>query len=253
MGTLIHVDSKAEAFAAVGHGRSHGFGYGFGYGYGYGSGSGSVDGSDSGSGSGVGSGYDSGSGRGSGSGAASASGHSYGYGYGYDSGSVFGSVFGELCALGAFCGSKVYDIDGVPTLIDVVFGRYAKGRVLMDDMTTRVCYIAKEESTFAHGDTLHAAQRALMDKLFDDMPLGERINAFLAEHNLKDAYPNRDLFDWHHKLTGSCLAGRNAWVKNHGIDMDGSTTVMEFIALCENNYGRDAIRELKRRAMETAV
>lgn len=188
------------------------------YGDGYGDGSSSGDGSGSGSGSGDGSG----------------SGHS----------------FGGLMALGAYCGSKVYNIDDVPTLIDVVFGSYAKGRILMDDMTTRVCYIAKDGNTFAHVDTLHEAQQSLTDKLFDDMSVEDRITAFLDTHNLTDAYPNRDLFDWHHKLTGSCLAGRNAFVANHGIDMDGSTTVTEFIALCEHDYGRDVIKLLKQRVME---
>ena len=115
----------------------------------------------------------------------------------------------------------------------------------MDDMTTRPCYIAKEGRSFAHGDTLRDAQTALWEKLFDDMPLADRITAFLACHTLTDEYPNRDLFEWHHRLTGSCLAGRKAWVQNHGIDMGGSTTVVDFIRLCEDDFGRDAIRALK--------
>ena len=168
----------------------------------------------------------------------------------FDIGDGDDSGYGDLCGLGAHCGSKVYDIDGVPTLISVVMGNAAKGYILMDDMTLRPCFICKSGGTFAHGDTLREAQHALTDKLFDDMPLSDRITAFLECHNLTDAYPNRDLFEWHHKLTGSCLAGRNAWVSNHGIDMDGSTTVMEFISLCENDFGRDDIRELKKRVAE---
>ena len=192
----------------------------------------------------------SGSGDGHGSGHGSGFGHGSGDGFGYGDGSGHGSGYGDsgsVLRLGAYCGRKVYAIDAIPTLIDVVLGPYAKGRILMEDMTTRPCYIAKEMCTFAHGDTLRDAQMALREKLYDDMPMDDRISAFLSCHNPTDAYPNRDLFVWHHRLTGSCLAGRNAWVKSRGIDMDGSTTVAEFIRLCEDDFGRDAIRALKER------
>lgn len=217
MELLTRIDPKAEGFAQMISGSGDGSGDGDGYGDGYGSGYGD--------------------------------GYGYGYGDGYGYGSGYGCGYGcdRLCALGAYCGSKVYAIDDVPTLIDVVLGSYAKGRILMDDMTTRPCYIAKEGRVFAHGDTLRDAQTALWEKLFDDMPLDDRITAFLACHTLTDAYPNRDLFEWHHRLTGSCLAGRKAWVQNQGIDMDGSTTVADFIRLCEDDFGRDAIRALKER------
>ena len=185
----------------------------------------------------------------SGSGFGYGSGYSYGCGSGSGYGSGFGSCSGDgsLRSLGAYCGSKVYDIDAVPTLIDAVLGPYAKGRILMDDMTTRPCYIAKEMGKFAHGDTLREALTALKEKLYDDMSLEDRISAFLSCHNLTDAYANRDLFSWHHRLTGSCLAGRKAWVESRGIDMDGSTTVEDFIRLCENDFGQDVIRALKKR------
>ena len=206
---MIIVDPKAERFARAGSGSGDGSGSGYGYGYGYGDGYGSGDG--------------------------------YGYGDSYDRSN------GSLLCLGAYCGSKVYSIDCVPTLIDAVLGSYAKGRILMGDMTTRPCYIAKEGESFAHGDTLREAQTALWEKLIVGKPLDERIAAFLACHTLTDAYPNRDLFEWHHCLTGSCLAGRKAWVQSHGIDMDGKTTVADFIRLCEDDFGGDVIRALKER------
>lgn len=241
MENLIRISPDAERFAREESGDGSGSGYGSGFGYcdgsGYGSGSGSGDGSS----------YGYGSGFGSGSGSGSGSGFGYGSGWGSGDGDGFGSGSGSLRSLGAYCGSKVYDIDAVPTLIDAVLGPYAKGRILMDDMTTRPCYIAKEMGTFSHGDTLREAQTALHEKLYDDMSLEDRISAFLSCHNLTDAYANRDLFSWHHRLTGSCLAGRKAWVESRGIDMDGSTTVADFILLCEDDFGRDVIRALKER------
>ena len=131
------------------------------------------------------------------------------------------------------------------TFVDKVRGNIAKGRILMGDLTTKPCYIAKGNGLFAHGDTLREAMTALTDKMFEDMPEEERIAAFAETHKEQKAYPNADLFEWHHKLTGSCLAGRNAFVRNHGLSLDGETTVAEFIRLTENDYGGSTIKRLK--------
>ena len=109
----------------------------------------------------------------------------------------------------------------------------------------RPCFVAKSGNTFAHGRTLRDAMSSLRDKLFDEMPERDRISAFVESHKPKTTYPNKDLFDWHHKLTGSCLAGRNEFVSQHGIDLDGETTPEEFIRLTEHAYGGDVIRKLK--------
>ena len=86
---------------------------------------------------------------------------------------------------------------------------------------------------------------ALTDKMFDGMPEEERIAEFLKAHPDKGMrYPNQDLFDWHHRLTGSCMAGRNAFIKDRGLTLDGETTVAEFIKLTENAYGGCVIKRL---------
>jgi hypothetical protein len=86
---------------------------------------------------------------------------------------------------------------------------------------------------------------ALNDKLFEDMPEEERIEAFVKAHEAGKAYANTDFFDWHHRLTGSCEAGRKAFAQNHGVDLDGHMTVLEFITLTENDYGGKTIKKLK--------
>lgn len=118
----------------------------------------------------------------------------------------------------------------------------------MNDMTTRPCYIAKQGNTFAHGDTLRDAVDALREKHFKGMPEEERISAFLEAHPDNGPYANRDLFQWHNKLTGSCLAGRNAFVESHGIDLEGSSTLSEFIEMTKDSYGGGVIRRLEERA-----
>ena len=222
-----------------GDGSGYGYGDGSGDGYGYGYGDGSDCGSDCGDGSGNGSGY----GYGGGSG--------YGYGYGYGSGCHYSpdSGYGRGYSDGilSLCGQRVYQIDDVPTLIDHVHGGVAMGRILREDLTTERCYIVKQGSLFAHGETLRAAMEALRDKLLEGMPLEERIEEFVKAHEWGKAYPSADYYGWHHKLTGSCEMGRSEFAAAHGYKLtaDELLTVEEFIDLTEGSYGGDIIRRLR--------
>ena len=189
-----------------------------------------------GDGSGSGYGYGDGSGYGYGDGDGSGSGYGYGDGSGYGDG-----------GLSEINGHKVYLVDSVPTIFTSIHGNVAKGFILQSDLSMTPCFIVKGSNMFAHGDDLHKAMAALQDKMFEDMSEEERIEEFIKEHPDKDkAYPNQDLFDWHHRLTGSCMAGRNAFVKDRGLSLDGETTVTEFIRLTENAYGGDTIKALKK-------
>ena len=211
---------------------------------GYGSGHGSGHGSGYGDGSGDGSSY----GRGSSYGYGHGSGHGSGYGHGHGSGYGHGHGSGSGRGISSINGRPVYYIDGVLTVISNVHGQIARGWILHNDMTMQPCYVAKSGGVFAHGDTPREAMQALRDKLLEGMPVADRIEAFLREHTTTDPYPNRDLFEWHHRLTGSCLAGRLAFARNHGIDVEtGSMTVAEFISLTKDEYGGDVIRELEKR------
>ena len=131
------------------------------------------------------------------------------------------------------------------TIFDHIRGNIAKCRMLMVDFTTKPCFVVKSGSLFAHGDTLRDAMTALNDKLFEDMPEEERIEEFVKHHEKSKTYPTMDFFDWHHKLTGSCEAGRKAFAQNHGVDLNGKMTVLEFIALTENDYGGTTIKKLR--------
>ena len=183
-------------------------------------------------GSGSGSGYGDGDGDGSGSGYGSGSGSGYGYGYG--SGYGIKSLRGEA----------VHMIDGVPTIITRVRGNVAKGKIVRGDMGTETAYIVKGGSCFAHGRTLHEALAALEDKLFEDMPVEARIDAFAAEFEPGAARTVADFYDWHHKLTGSCTQGRDAFARDHGLKMDDAMTPEEFIRLTCDAYGGRVIRQL---------
>lgn len=146
-----------------------------GFSFGDGSGNGSGDGSDSGNGFGDGSGDGSGDSYGLGLG--------FGYnagrhrsGSGYCEGDGYGDGYGD--GVTVLNGERVYQIDDIPTLIDSVSWNFAKGRILLSDLTTRPCYIAKVGKYFAHGDTLREAMADAQAKYNENRPLEERIADF---------------------------------------------------------------------------
>jgi hypothetical protein len=62
------------------------------------------------------------------------------------------------------------------------------------------------------------------------------------------AYPTKDFFVWHHRLTGSCEMGRREFARQHNIDIEnGKMTVKEFVRLTRNAYGGDTIQMLEQR------
>ena len=110
---------------------------------------------------------------------------------------------------------------------------------------THLYEIAKGNGYFAHGKTLKEARESLMAKIFENMDSDEAISEFINKFEKNKAYPGTDFFEWHHYLTGSCLMGRESFVKNHGLDLNRHYTVKEFINICENDYGGEIIKKLK--------
>lgn len=217
------LDDKSKAFLSVnsGFGSGYGDGFGSGDGYGYGDGIGSGDGDGDG--------------------------YGFGYGYGDGDGDGYGDGFGSGYGDGIKCFNRepVYRIDGVNTLIRSVRGNTAHGAILNGDLTLTPCYIVKQDNLFAHGETLRGAMEALRDKLFEDMPEDERIDAFLRETDREKTYPTQYFYDWHHRLTGSCDMGRKRFAQDHGVDLEhGMMTMTEFLELTKDAYGGDVIRKV---------
>ena len=142
-------------------------------------------------------------------------------------------------------GYEVHRIDDMPTIITSVRGNVAQGFIVQSDLQLKPCYVVKENNKFAHGETLHDAFNSLQEKLFDDSSEDERLDAFkkkFPEYDVK--YDNRDLFKYHHILTGSCRMGRELFVSSKGLSLDGKTSVREFVKLTKNAYGGDIIQKL---------
>lgn len=207
-----------------GSGNGYGSGYGYGSGRGFGDGSGYICGDGDGSGNGKGFGSDDGCG--------------YGSGNGFESRRGVKELNGE----------NVHLVDGLQTIIKSVHGNIAQCFILNSDLTLQPCYIVKEENKFAHGNTLHDAFTSLQEKLerlYDESTEEERIEAFVEKFpNYDTPYSNRDLFAYHHVLTGSCRMGRESFCKDNGINLDGSTTVRDFVFLTKDSYGSEIIRML---------
>ena len=233
---MATLEEKIKRFLTIGYGYGSGSGDGYGsgdgdgsgsgYGYGYGSGSGDGDGS----GSGYGYGDGSGSGYGYGSGSGDGSGSGYGYGYGVE----------------IFNGHKVYRIDDTHTLIYSIRGNIARGAILRDDLTLKDCYIAKVGNSFAHGETAYDAMRDATAKDMYARPLEERIAEFKKQYpTLGTKATGKELYDWHHILTGSCTMGRDEFCKAQGVKMDEKYTIEYFLNLTANSYGSDIIRQVR--------
>lgn len=181
-----------------------------------------------------------------GSGCGYGSGFGSGYGSGYGSGCGFGCGFGSGDGIKSINGNSIYVVDNIPTIITNVKGNIAEGFILQSDLSLTPCFIAKENNQFSHGNTLHEAFESLREKLYDDSTEEERILKF-KEHfsDFSKKYSAKDLFIWHHVLTGSCKAGREAFCKDKGMDVDNDRfTVYEFIELTKNSYGGEIIRKL---------
>ena len=218
------------------NGNGYGYGYVDGYGNDTGNGYGYVDGYGNGTGYGCGNSYGNGTRNGNG----------YGYGCGYGNG-----YSSNIAGLISFNGFRVNYIDRMATIIKQVKGNLAKGFIINLDLTTENCYVVKNGSLFAHGRTLEEARKALQEKIFDDMDVDVKIDLFLKKFNMTDEYPAKDFYEWHHILTGSCEMGRNAFVKNHGIDLENDKyTVREFIDLTKDDYGGGIIKTIEERLSE---
>lgn len=213
------------------------------------------------SGGGYGNGCGTGRGRGTGAGNGDNFRSGYGAGGSYEDGRGYGTGTGSGCGSGAghanysegsdndgiksINGYPIFEIDRMYTIITCIVGNVARGKILSDDLTTTPCYIVKQDGKFAHGKTIKEAMEARKTKLFFGMSETERIEKFLEETDRKKPYSARYFFDWHHRLTGSCEMGRNAFVREHGFDLDRDTvTLKEFLSLTKDAYGGDIIKKI---------
>lgn len=164
-----------------------------------------------------------------------------------NSGSGYGDGYCYGDGIKYFNGIGVYLIDSVQTIITQIKKSVAKGFILNDDLTLTSCFVVKGQGCFSHGNTLKEATESLREKIFENMNPEQAIEEFMNKFENGKKYKGTEFFDWHHYLTGSCLMGRESFVRNHGFNLDDEFTVDEFIEACENDYVSNIIKQLKER------
>jgi len=170
-------------------------------------------------------------------------GDGYGNGNGYGNGCGDGDGYGDGYGIKGFNGKVVHEIDGLETIITSVHKGIAKGFILQADMTLKPCYVAKGNNMFAHGNTINEAVISLGSKVFANLDVEERILAFKEAFKPDIKYSNKDFYEWHGRLTGSCEMGRSQFAENHNINIEhGRMTVKEFCNLTENSYGGEIVK-----------
>ena len=171
-----------------------------------------------------------------------------GYGYGYGN--------GDGKNIKSFKGYPVMVVDGVLTVVariemDDDLNGVAIGWVLAESFALQRTYVVKRDGVFAHGETLQKAVEAVEEKILEEKPVQERIDAFVEAFPLIDSFVSaQELFSWHHILTGSCLQGRRIFCQERGIDMDAEYTILQFIELTKDAYGGEVICLLRERYKE---
>lgn len=235
---MENLDDKIKRFLEISDG------YGGGNGYSYNSGDGYSNGN--GYGGGNGNGYSGGNGNGSGDGNGNGSGDGDVYSNGSGGGNGNGSGNGDGDGLKKLNGHKVYNIDGVQTIIYNVHGAIAQGAIVTADLVAKPCYIAREGDYFAHGETARQAATDAHNKYMQTMPEEDRIRAFVDAHpSMGRLFAAKDLFEWHNILTGSCKLGRENFCREKGIDLEkDSFTVIEFVELTRDAYGGNVIEKI---------
>ena len=156
-----------------------------------------------------------------------------------------GNGYGSSYGIKKIKNMSIYMIDGVPTIITQLRANIAKGLIIKSDLTEEPTYVVRVGNSFAHGATPHIAREEAISKEFEEMPEEARLEAFLEEFAPGKKRTVLDYYEWHHRLTGSCTQGRDAFAAEHQLKMGDLLTPEEFITLTEDAYGGNIIRKLK--------
>ncbi len=161
-----------------------------------------------------------------------------GWGNGYEDGNGFGYGEGTNIDIPFINGYPIRFINNLSTLIYQIRGNYAKGAIIDDEFNITPCFIARIDNCFAHGSTLHEADRDAQAKALENSSFEKRIQRFVEKYpDPNKPVPFADLFNWHNILTDSCWRGHKQFVKRHNLDTDAKYTPRFFIELTQKAYG----------------
>jgi len=132
------------------------------------------------------------------------------------------------------------------TAILNIRGNVAKGFTINNDLTINHCFVVKQDNVFSHGKTLKEAYAAIREKIFNKLDVDAKIEMFLLKFDRNTKYNAKEFFEWHGKLTASCLFGREQFVKEKSINLEKDCfTMQEFIDMTQNSFGGEIINKIK--------
>ena len=77
-------------------------------------------------------------------------------------------------------------------------------------------------------------------------PVEDRIAEFKKQYpELTTKATGKELYDWHHILTGSCTMGRDEFCRAKDVKMDQLYTIEYFLTITADSYGSDVIRQVR--------
>ncbi len=168
-----------------------------------------------------------------------------GWNNGYEDGRGFGCGEGVNIDISFINGYPIRFINNLCTLIYQIRGNYAKGAITDDELNITPCFIARVDNCFAHGSTLHEADRIAQAKALENSSFEERIQRFIEKYPDPDKpVPFADLFNWRNILTDTYRRGHKQFVKRHNLDADAKYTPRFFIELTQKAYSKKEISAL---------
>ena len=162
--------------------------------------------------------------------------------FGYGSGS--GSGYGDGSGLQKYNNHYIFLIDNLPTIFTNIKGNVAKGFIVNKDLTLEKTWIAKGHNYFAHGSTLKEALQSLEEKIFANLDTESKLAEFKKLFVKGKTYKGTEYFKWHNLLTGSCLQGRNYFVKEKNLDLKKEYTPLEFLNIVKGAFGWSVLKDL---------
>lgn len=139
----------------------------------------------------------------------------------------------------SFNGFPVHNIDGKDIIIYSVYGNYAKCGIINSDFSIKKCFIAKQGNYFAYSDTLEQALFYANNECSVNSPLHKIIKQLNKKY--PDRYntkvPIRELFLWHHIITGASFDWQKEYCKHFNIDYyNDEYTVDYFFKMIQYAY-----------------
>ena len=144
---------------------------------------------------------------------------------------------------------EIHNINGNAVAITQEHGRAKRGVALSPSLNKHDCYVITFGESFGIGDNLHDAyedvKRVITSKT-THVQKGYDWAQFVVDRypDVDALIPNLELLELHNIITNSCSSGIQTFAAQHGIDIDGSSSMRTFITLTKDSFGSDVIKSI---------